>query len=165
MNGLPLHPALTHLPLGVDLVAPFVWLWALWASHRDSSRRTWALPAFLQVVVLAGGLLAYRTGAAEEDRVGRTVPKAALETHEHRAQAFLAASSAAAVLALGALAFRGRAAKWSGGLAAAAGFAALGLGLATGHAGGELVFRHGAAATAAAGAPAEGRAAGERERD
>jgi uncharacterized membrane protein len=155
MNGFPLHPALTHLPLGLALVSPFALLWALWNTRREGDRRPWLLPVALQVLVLAGGIVAYQTGSREEERVERLVPEAALEAHEHRAQAFLAAASAAALLSLGALALRGRAVRWAGGFAAAAGFATLGLGLATGHAGGTLVFRHGAAAASAPGpAPA-----------
>lgn len=151
MTGLPLHPALTHLPLGLALVSPFALLWALWSTRREGGRRPWFLPVALQVLVLVGGILAYQTGSREEERIERLVPEAALETHEHRAQAFLAAAGAAALLSLGALALRGRASRWAAGLAAATGFAALGLGMATGHAGGTLVFRHGAAASLAAG--------------
>lgn len=148
MTALPVHPALTHLPLGLALVAPFALLWGLWASRRGTERRAWILPAALQILVLAGGLLAYQTGSREEERVEGRVPEAALETHEHRAQAFLGAATAAALLAAGALATQGRASRWIGGLAAGASFAALGLGLAVGHAGGALVYRHGAAAVA-----------------
>lgn len=151
MTSLPVHPALTHLPLGLALVAPLALLWGLWASRRGTDRQVWILPVALQVLVLAGGLLAYQTGSREEDQAERRVPKVALETHERRAQVFLGASTAAALLAVGALAARGRAARWSGGFAAGASLAALVLGLATGHAGGTLVYQHGAGTTAAAG--------------
>ncbi|HJW09616.1 MAG TPA: DUF2231 domain-containing protein [Holophagaceae bacterium] len=148
MTALPLHPALTHLPLGLSLVAPFALFWALWATRRGEDRRVWALPAVLQLLVLLGGVLAYQTGSREEERVERRVPEAALETHEDRAQVFLGAAAAAALLAAGALATRGRTSRWLGGLAAGASFATLGLGLAVGHAGGALVYRYGAASAA-----------------
>ena len=87
MSGLPLHPALVHLPLGLAFVMPFLALilaWALWTGRAP--RRTWAIVVALQAVLLAGGLLALRTGEAQEDRVEPIVGETALGRHESAAQ-------------------------------------------------------------------------------
>ena len=90
MSGLPLHPALVHLPLGLAFVMPFLAVslaWALWM--RRVPRLTWAIVVALQTVLLGGGLVALRTGEAQEDRVEKLVGEAAIARHEVAARQFV----------------------------------------------------------------------------
>lgn len=147
MSGLPLHPALVHLPLGLALVMPLVALvltWALWS--RRAPRRTWAIVVALQAVLLAGALTALRTGEAEEDRVEGIVGEAALARHEAAAEQFVWASALTLALAAAALLLKdGRPMRAALVLTALASVIGTGLALRTGHAGGQLVYVHGAA--------------------
>lgn len=147
MGSLPLHPALVHLPLGLAFVMPFLSLvlaWALWTGRAP--RRTWAIVVALQAVLLAGGLVALRTGEAQEDRVEQIVGEAALARHESAAQQFVWASALALALAVVALLLgEGAAMRSSLALTAMASLVVAGLAIRAGHAGGQLVYVHGAA--------------------
>lgn len=142
-----LHPAIVHLPLGVAIVMPLLFAaltWALWTGRLG--RRGFLLGALLQAAILAGGLVALRTGGADEERVESVVPEAAIERHEQLAQVFTGAAGLTLLLALGAASFPERAARKLALAATVASVGVLGLGVAVGHAGGQLVYQHGAAA-------------------
>lgn len=154
MFALPLHPAIVHIPLGVAVVVPLLMIVLTVALvRRKASRRSFLLVALLQAIVVGGGLVALSTGEAEEDRVEAVVAEPAIERHEELANVFVAATGVTLALALLAGVAPER---WTRRLAVAgtvASIGALGVGVAVGHAGGELVYRHGAA-TAYAGGPA-----------
>lgn len=85
----PLHPALVHLPLGLAAVLPIAALGlalALWRGWLPA--RAWVGLVVLQAMLVAGGVVALRTGEADEERVERTVGEASIEAHEHAAQRF-----------------------------------------------------------------------------
>ena len=154
MPTVPLHPALVHVPLGLAFVVPLVAAgiaFALWRGLLP--RRGWLVLVVLQAVLVAGGAVALKTGEQEEDRVERVVGEAVLHRHEEAAEVFLwvaavVLAAAAAVLVLPArLATAGAFAVLAGTLVVTA------LAVRTGQAGGELVYRHGAA-SAYGGAPA-----------
>lgn len=152
---LPLHPALVHLPLGASMLVPLVALAltvALW--RRWWPRSTWAVVVALQLCVVGGGWLALLTGEQEEDRVERVVPHSAIETHEERAELFVGAAAAVLALSVAALVLgRFETPRLLLTLAVTAGSGVVaGLGAWTGHAGGELVYRHGAASAYTGGA-------------
>jgi uncharacterized membrane protein len=159
MNGLPLHPIIVHLPLVLALLAPLVLLGVtIWTRRQNASRWGWLLASALQVAVLLGGLAALRTGEGDEERVERVVPEAAIEAHEGAAQVFVAGAGVALALTLGALLLHRKGTPWAGGLAVIAAIAVAGLGVRTGHAGGQLVYQHNAGAAwaqAAGAAPAQ----------
>jgi len=146
--SMPLHPAIVHLPLGVALAVPLVALAltvALWRGRLPAG--VWGLVVGLQVLVVGGGGLAMRTGEQEEDRVEQVVAKKLIHEHEEKAEAFMGSAWAVLFLSAGVLFVRSRpglvraltAATTVGAVAMA------GLGLTAGHAGGELVYVHGAA--------------------
>jgi uncharacterized membrane protein len=148
MSGLPLHPALVHLPVGLAFVMPFlavVLAWALWSGRAP--RRAWAIVVALQAVLLAGGVVALRTGEADEDRVERIVGEAALERHEAAARQFVWASALALALATAALVLeQGRTMRAALVATTLASVVVTGLVARAAHAGGRLVYVHGAAA-------------------
>jgi hypothetical protein len=158
MNGLPLHPVIVHVPLVIALLVPVVLALLTWFAWRGRATRiAWAGALALQALVVGGGLLALQTGEAEEERVEDVVAESAIEEHEERASLFVWAAAGVLVLAGAAFAFP-RAAKWLGAGAAAAAVAVGLIGVSVGHAGGELVYRDGAASVYTSGAAADGQA-------
>jgi hypothetical protein len=155
MNGLPLHPAVVHLPVALATLMPLVaagFAWALWTGRVRA--RAWMAVVALQALLVAGGLVAMKTGESEEDRVEAVVQESAIHRHEEYAEQFVWAAGAG--LPLAALVLVGRRAPVSNALAGAFVLATLGvagMGLRVGHAGGQLVYVHGAASayTAVAG--------------
>jgi hypothetical protein len=154
---MPLHPIVVHLPIALAVLMPVISAGILIAWARGAlQRRTWVLAIALQALLVGSAIAALRSGEAEEDRVEATVPEAAIEAHEEAAEGFVIAAAVVLVLALGAgLIRRDSAARAVATLATVGTLGVLGLGYRTGKAGGELVYRHGAAA-AYTSAPAPG---------
>ena len=142
MNGLPLHPALVHLPLGVAFVVPLVLGIVLVARRRGKPGRTpWLIAVALQSVLFAGALAATWTGEADEDAMGAEgASHAAVEAHEEQAEAFtwLAGVTLAAVV-VAALGTTTPAGIPLAALALLLSVGGLGQGVRAGHAGGALV--------------------------
>jgi uncharacterized membrane protein len=156
---MPLHPALVHLPLGLAVVIPLLALAAVLAIRRGwVPARAWLAVVGLQLLLLLGGVAASRTGEVDEELVEKRVPHAAIEAHEDAAGRFVVGSAVVLVLGLVPLFVRRERVSGAFRFATLAGSVALaGLGLYVGHEGGELVYRHGAAAAhagAGGGAPA-----------
>ncbi len=147
MEALLFHPKLVHVPMALAVLMPVLaggLLLAWWRGWLPG--RTWIIAVVLQAVLVGSGLLAMRSGEAQEPRVEKVVAERAIEQHEEAAEVFMWASGAVlALMALGA----GLASRRPGRpLAAAATLgtvAVLGLGYRTGQAGGSLVYEHGAA--------------------
>ena len=158
MNGLPLHPAIVHMPLALAMLMPVMaigFAWVLWVGRLGT--RPWLAVVALQALLVGSALLAIKTGGAEEDRVESIVQESALHQHEEFAEQFAWAGGATLALAVLVLFFRRP--RVSRALTAAvvvATVAVAGLGLRVGHAGGQLVYVHGAAAAYASPARANG---------
>lgn len=166
----PLHPAVIHFPIVLALLLPIFAAAALWAIRRGvSSTRAWAVPVAVAAALTLSSLVAVRTGSAQEDRVESVVSESVLHDHEEAGERFLVlAGVLTLVMAAGLLAGRpGTAARAVGTVGAVALVAAA---VQVGAAGGDLVYRHGAAsayasapATHAPGAPARAERAGRDE--
>jgi len=143
----PLHPALVHVPLGLAFVLPWVTAGMAVAIDRGLlPRRAWVVVALLQLLVVAGGAAALLSGFREKHAVDGFVSSALLQRHEERAVTFLVASALLLALTTSALAVPPRRVRGVAALAVAGSLLVTGLGLWTGRAGGDLVYRHGAAA-------------------
>lgn len=141
---LPVHPMLVHLPLVLAVALPPLFGVLLWTGSRGQTPGMWRIAVGLALVLALSASAAVYSGEQDEEIVESVVSEAALETHEDRADVFLwlswlVAGITAAGLLQGAM---GRSARL-----AAVGFSALLLvaAVGTGHAGAELVYRHGAA--------------------
>ena len=147
MDLQPLHPKLVHLPIALAILMPLVAGGLLLAWRRGAlPRRTWILAVVAQGLLVVSGVIASRTGERDEERVEAVVAEAAIEAHEEAAETFVFGSAAVLALAvLGALIPRERAAQLVAAAATAGTLAVLFLGYRTGQAGGDLVYRHGAA--------------------
>lgn len=147
MDQLLFHPKVVHLPVALALLMPLVagglavaW-WRGWLQ-----RRVWIVAFVLQAILVASGFVAMQTGEAEEERVEGVVAEQYIEAHEEAAEVFVWASVAVLVLVVGAGVIRKERVAQGLALAATIGtFIVLGLGYRVGHAGGSLVYEHGAA--------------------
>ena len=148
MQTLPLHPKLVHLPLGLSVILPLIALVLLVAWWRGWVKPScWRLVIGLQLVLVASAFFAMETGEEEEELVEEVVAERYIEPHEEAAELFFWATVVVLGLAFAGAVLPGQRARQLVALATVAGtFAVLALGIRTGQAGGELVYRHGAAA-------------------
>lgn len=167
---VPLHPAIVHLPIALAVLLPLFAIGGLIAVRRGASPRgAWGITVALAAALVATGLIAKETGEDGEERVEKVVPKAAFEAHEEAADRFVVIGLS--VFALSLLGLRRDAIGNAGRIVATAGtVAVLAAGYSVGHAGGKLVYEHGAASAYVAGsggapaaAAAEGGERGEAE--
>ncbi len=146
---LPLHPKLVHLPVALAVLMPLLSavLWIAIVRSWLPLRTAW-LAVGAQSLLLISGLVALRSGAADEERVERVVPESVIESHEEGAEAFVFASGAVLLLTIVPFVLRRRprlAAHAIGGVTIAS-LVVLALGWRVGASGGDLVYRHGAGA-------------------
>ena len=161
MDALLFHPKLVHVPMALGVLMPLIaggLLLAWWRKWLP--RRGWFIAVALQAILLGSGVLALRTGEAEEHRVESVVAERFIEEHEEAAELFVWASGIVLAVMLLAAALGARRSGLPTAAAATLGtLLVLGAGYRTGQAGGDLVYQHGAA-QAYTGAPdAEARAA------
>jgi hypothetical protein len=147
----PLHPAVVHFPIALVVFLPIVALIAIWAIRRGGDpRRVWIVPIVVAALLVGSAWVALRTGEAEEERVENVVSEAALHEHEEAAERFLVLSGVLLLVAVSGLA--GGALGQAGRLLTTVGaFGLVAVGIQVGAAGGELVYRHGAASAYVAG--------------
>jgi uncharacterized membrane protein len=158
MNGVPLHPMIVHFPMVLVVLLPISAAAALWAIRRGAvPARAWAVPVLLAGALALSAFVALKTGEAEEEKVERVVGERALHGHEEAAERFLVLSGVIFLL-LGTGLSRGTLGSAARTLGTAGTFALVVAGVQVGKAGGELVYRHGAASAYAAPARPDGAA-------
>jgi uncharacterized membrane protein len=159
----PLHPAVVHFPIVLMFLLPLAALWAVLYRRRHPERHgAWVLTTALAGALTLSAWVAVETGERDEEKVEEAVPEVSLETHEEAAQRFLLLSAGVLVLA-GVGLLRGRIGSAARLATTAGAFGLVAAGAMVGHSGGDLVYRHGAAAANAAAGPGAGEAAGETE--
>ena len=147
MQGIPLHPALIHVPLGLSLVMPIIAAAIGFALLKGwATKPMWLVVIALQAVVLVGGLVAMNSGEDEEEVVEKVVDERFIEEHEERAEAFVWSAGITLALSAAVLVLGPQQVGIAAMVTALAAAVTLGLGYRVGHSGGELVFKHGAAA-------------------
>lgn len=154
MPTLPLHPAVVHVPLGLAFALPLVTAGLALALWRGLvPRRAWVIAIFLQALLVGGGVVALKAGERDEDRVERVVGKQPVKAHEEAAEAFVWSGAFVLAVATAALLVPGPASAAVAAVAAAGTLAVAFLGYRAGEAGGELVYRRGAASAFVPSAP------------
>ena len=143
-----LHPKIVHLPIALAVLMPLLTTGLLLAWWRDwLPGRTWWVAVAFQVVLVVSGFAAMQTGEIDEEPVERVVAETHIEAHEEAAERFVWLSVGVLLLFGAAGVPRNR--KLAIGLATAAlvgSWIVLAAGYQTGQAGGDLVYKHGAAA-------------------
>jgi len=169
MEALLFHPKLVHVPMALGVLMPLIATGVLLAWWRKwLPPRGWTIAVLLQGLLVGSGLLALRSGEADEERAEQVVPEAAIEAHEEAAQAFVWASAAVlGVMVAGLAVGRRRSGLPVAAVATLGTLLVLGLGYRTGQAGGALVYQHGAASAYAGSRapPAQGPGFGEYDGD
>jgi len=159
--GTPLHPAIIHLPLGLAIIVPLIAVGltiALWRGWLP--KKAWIAVVALQALTVASAVLAMRTGEGDEDRVERLVAEAAIEAHADAAAVFTWGAGIVLALTIVVLLLRKvELARIATVIATAGTLAVALLAVRVGHAGGELVYTHGAARAFTAGSTVAGGAA------
>lgn len=150
----PLHPSVVHFPIVLTFLLPISVIAAIWVIRKSATpRRVWSAPLAIAAALWLSAFVATRTGENEEDRVESVVAsEAVIHDHEESAERFLLLSGVLLLVA-GTGLFGGVVGR-AGRLVTAAGALGLvGAAYQVGHSGGELVYRHGAAAAYVEGAP------------
>jgi cytochrome b len=158
MDSLFFHPKLVHLPLGLAMVMPLIaaflalgW-WRGWFSLR-----LWGLAVGLQLLLVGSTYLAMEAGEDEEDRVEDVISHDLIHEHEEKAEDFMTSTIVVLVLMGAALAVsKKKAGLPLAAISVAGTLVSVGLAYRAGEAGGDLVYRHGAASAYTDGAPASG---------
>lgn len=163
---LPLHPKLVHLPMALAVLLPLLASGVLLAVVRSwLPWRSWALVIAAQAALFLSGIFAMRSGEADEDRVERVVPEAAIEAHEHAAERFVWAAGLVLLLSVLPSVLRHPRASAIAGAATIVGTLVVSwTGYAVGKAGGELVYVHNAGAAFASAPAVPGAPAGTPQR-
>lgn len=148
MDSLFFHPRIVHIPIALGALMPLIVLglaiawWKKWLPPQSI-----AIALGLQIVLAVSSMMAMRSGEEAEHVAKRVVSKKLIHDHEEAGEAFLFSAFGGVLLLGAAFALRNKKA----GLPLAAGAAALStvsavLCVRVGAAGGELVYKHGAAA-------------------
>ncbi|GAO04207.1 hypothetical protein [Anaeromyxobacter sp. PSR-1] len=157
MSTLPLHPAIVHVPLGLAMVVPLVAAGLALALWRGAlPRRAFAVVVALQAILVGGGALAMQLGERDEKQAETVISEKLIEAHEERAEVFVWAAGAVLAVSAAVLVVPAAAATAVAAVVVAGTLGVAALAVSAGQAGGELVYRHGAAsAYLPRGAPAE----------
>ncbi len=149
----PLHPAVVHFPIVLAVLIPPLALLVVWAIRSGHvPARAWLSVVVLQLLLWGAAWAALETGESDEERVERAVAERYIEDHEDSAERFLLLALLGIPIAVVGL-LRGMPGAVAQVLTVFVALAALGAVAITGHSGGELVYRHGAASAYASVAP------------
>jgi len=146
VQGVPLHPALVHLPLGLAFLIPLLAVIAAVAWWKGwASKRAWAVIVALQILLVGACVAGIRTGEHEVRTARRVVKREFVHEHSQAADWFVWGAGVVAVVAGLGLALRDRKARWAATAATVGTFVVAAIAVRVGHLGGRLVYVHGAA--------------------
>jgi uncharacterized membrane protein len=141
----PLHPAVVHIPVALAVILPLIIALSVYLIRKGTGAvSAWLPVAVLSVLLFGGALLAKQSGGAEEEAVEGYVSEQVIEAHEENAELFTVIAGVLVVLVAGGFLKKnlGKSLRIA---AAAASIVLFALAFRTGHSGGELVYRYGAA--------------------
>ena len=144
----PLHPKIVHLPLGLAMVMPIVFVLLAAAVRRQwLPPRAWWMGVALAAFTSLGAFAAAQLGDSDALRVEKVLDKKLIDEHDAAAGQFqFALGVTLAIAVLGGILRDPRARLGAHTATALLSVVAFGLGVRTGHLGGNLVYKHGAAA-------------------
>lgn len=144
---VPLHPMMVHFPMAITFILPIlVLVFAFMIKMNKMSAKSWLVIIGLQLAVVVSGYVALETGENEEVAVGKVLSKDLIHEHEEAAEIFVGSTVIALALSVAAFFLR-KELSFSVKLGVACiGLISCYLAYRTGLLGGELVYKHGAAA-------------------
>ena len=147
MSSLPLHPMIVHIPIVLALAVPIIALLVLLGRYFDKlGRRAWIGFAVLQVLLAGSAFAAMQFGEQDEEIAEEVVSHHAIEEHEEAGERMAWTAGIVALLGVGGLLVPVPIVRKSLlSVAVVGSFVTAGMGVAAGHTGGELVYKHGAA--------------------
>jgi len=142
----PLHPIIVHFPIALTFILPILILvFAFMIKTKKMSHLAWLVIIGLQVATTASGYIALETGEDEEHVVEKVLDKKLIQAHEESAEIFVGFTVLALVLSIGIYFLRSELQFFSQLVICLVTLVSCYFAYATGHLGGELVYRHGAA--------------------
>jgi uncharacterized membrane protein len=143
---VPFHPVMVHFPIALAFILPILILvFAFMIKSQKMSHHAWLVIIGLQIVTTVTGYVALDSGEKEEHAVEKVLDKKHIHHHEESAEIFVGSTVLALVISIAAFFLRKPIQFYLqlGTLLIA--LISCYLVYQTGHSGGELVYRYGAA--------------------
>lgn len=143
---IPFHPVVVHFPVALSFILPILILVFAWMiKTKKMSHQAWLIVIGLQVFTTVSGYVALETGEDEEHQVEKVVDKKLIHEHEEKAEIFAGSTVIALVLSV-AVFFLKQELQFAIKLVICLiSLISAYLAYNTGHSGGLLVYRYGAA--------------------
>lgn len=142
----PFHPMIVHFPLALTFIVPIlVVIFAIMIRMNKMNPKSWLIIVGLQLVIVGTGYIALESGETEEEQVEKVVSKSLIHEHEEAAEVFVGSTVVALVLSIAAFFVRKEIGFPLKIVISLIGLISGYLANRTGHLGGELVYKHGAA--------------------
>jgi len=143
---MPFHPGFVHLPIALSLILPFLTLVLIFFINKKwADPKVWLVVIGFHLLLTGSGYLSLETGETEEDKVEKVVQKKYIHEHEEAAEIFVGSSVIALCLSIVAFFINDKFKNKMRLLVFVISLLSGVLSIRTGHLGGELVYKHGAA--------------------
>lgn len=144
---VPFHPMIVHFPMALAFVLPFlILIFAYMIKINKMTPRGWLIIVGLQLVVTITGYVSLESGETEEHNVSKVVAKDLIHAHEEASEIFVGSTVIALVISV-AVFFIRKELQFPIKLGiAVVSLVSCYLAYKAGTLGGELVYKHGAAA-------------------
>lgn len=137
---------IVHFPLALTFIVPIlVVIFAIMIRMNKMNPKSWLIIVGLQLVIVGTGYIALESGETEEEQVEKVVSKSLIHEHEEAAEVFVGSTVVALVLSIAAFFVRKEIGFPLKIVISLIGLISGYLANRTGHLGGELVYKHGAA--------------------
>ncbi len=144
MFDLPLHPLVVHFPIVLGILLPFVGFIFWWGIKKEVvPQKVWVLVTAFALAYSVAAIVAVELGENDEERVEKVVSERVIEEHEEAGEMIPWVSGSLFLVSLGGY-LRKKSDHLRLALAIISLIAIIPL-ANTGHTGGELVYKHGAA--------------------
>jgi uncharacterized membrane protein len=152
----PLHPAIVHFPIALAFILPvLILVFSLMIKKNKMAPQAWFIIIGLQLLTTVTGYVSLESGEEAEDVVEKVLDKKLIHEHEERAEIFVGSTVIALVLSTAAFFLRKEFQFILKLVVFVLSLVSSFLAYRTGHSGGELVYRYGAASAYALEAKSE----------
>lgn len=143
---VPFHPVMVHFPIALAFIIPILILvFAFMIKSQKMTHQAWLVIIGLQIVTTVTGYVALESGENEEHAVEKVLDKKLIHHHEESAEIFVGSTVLALVISIAAFFLRKPIQFYLQLAVCLIALISCYLVYQTGHSGGELVYRYGAA--------------------